>query len=158
LLAPGGYMAHKVDFRDHGLFSSSGQHPLTFFTIPDQIYKLMAHDSGKPNRRLVDYYRRKLAEFGYEFRVYVTHIVGIDAELAIPQEFDPFATNYPETTRTLLKSIRPRLRREFRLKPARELAVAGIFLVARKSPRDRPDRSTSRMVSRGAPPTPLSRR
>lgn len=143
LLAPGGYMVHKVDFRDHGLFSSSGQHPLTFFTIPDQLYKLMAYDSGKPNRRLIDYYRRKLAELGYEFRVYVTHIVGIDTEIAIPQKYDPYGAHCPETTRTLIESIRPRLQREFRLKTVQELAVAGIFLIARKAPRETSDSSIS---------------
>ena len=53
LLAPGGQMLHKIDMSDENMFSSRGMHPLTFLTIPERIYYLMASDSGKPNRKLI---------------------------------------------------------------------------------------------------------
>ena len=46
----------------HGMFSSSGMHPLTFLTIPDSVYRLMTIDSGKPNRKLINYYRQKMID------------------------------------------------------------------------------------------------
>src|SRR5262249_42780094 len=78
LLAPGGRMLHKIDFRDHGIFSDAGHHELTIYALPDAIHRLMANDSGKPNRRLSDYYRRKMAELGYRATLLVTRVVGAD--------------------------------------------------------------------------------
>ena len=37
LLAPGGYILHKIDLSDYGIFSGGGLHPLTFLAIPDVI-------------------------------------------------------------------------------------------------------------------------
>lgn len=34
-LSKNGYLIHKIDFRDHGMFTGGGMHPLTFLTIPD---------------------------------------------------------------------------------------------------------------------------
>src|SRR5215211_1472176 len=55
-LTPGGLMLHKVDLRDHGMFSPRA-HPLTFLTVPESVYRLMTRHSGRPNRHLVDWYR-----------------------------------------------------------------------------------------------------
>ena len=37
LLKPGGRMAHKVDLRDHGLFTDGGQNALEFLTVSDRL-------------------------------------------------------------------------------------------------------------------------
>src|SRR5262249_57236301 len=77
LLAPGGYMLHKIDFSDETMFSSRGMHPLTFLTIPESIYSLMARDSGKPNRRLINEYREQMRKRGYEGRILISAVVGV---------------------------------------------------------------------------------
>src|SRR5829696_9003548 len=76
LLAPGGYMLHKIDLSDENMFSSRGMHPLTFLTIPERIYYLMASDSGKPNRKLIGDYREQMDKRGYETRILVSTVLG----------------------------------------------------------------------------------
>jgi len=57
LLKPGGFMLHEVDFRDHGVFTDFGLHPLTFLTIDKETWYNMASDIGAPNRMTFNYYR-----------------------------------------------------------------------------------------------------
>ncbi len=127
LLRPGGTMLHKVDFRDHGMFTDGGMHPLTFLTVPDRLYRLMSRNSGRPNRCLADYYRGKLDELGYEYRLLATK--PIDGEEIVPHAAD---IEVGPSTRRLVDEIRPRLAPRFRGLSDPDLATAGIFLVARK--------------------------
>ena len=76
LLAPGGYTLHKIDLSDENMFSSRGMHPLTFLTIPERIYYLMASDSGKPNRKLIGDYREQMRKRGYEAKILITTVLG----------------------------------------------------------------------------------
>ena len=48
MIAPGGLITHKVDLRDHGLFTDGGHNPLTFLTIGDRLYRWMGEHSGLP--------------------------------------------------------------------------------------------------------------
>lgn len=61
ILRPGGYMLHKIDLSDYGMFRDVGMHPLTFLTIPQATYRLMATDSGIPNRKRMEYYRKTVS-------------------------------------------------------------------------------------------------
>ncbi len=132
LLKPGGTMMHKVDFRDHNMFSSHGHHPLTFLTIRDAVYKLMSYDSGKPNRRLINYYRHKAAGLAYDSRILKTQVVGIEDEIIPHKEVLTVDVDYTSSTLALLASIRPHLQPEFRDMSDEDLMVAGIFLIMRK--------------------------
>lgn len=132
LLMPGGYMIHKIDFRDHGMFSGHGHHPLTFLTIPERVYRSMILDSGKPNRRLIDYYRQKAKDLGYNTKIFITHLVGIESELLPHKEAVRLSEDYSDSLLSLLKDIRPRLQPQFRDMPDEDIMVSGIFLVMRK--------------------------
>lgn len=132
LLKPGGYMLHKIDFKDHGVFSKHKHHPLTFLTIPGPIYKLMTYDSGKPNRRLINFYRQKLTELGFDSKILITHIVGVENEIVPHKEIASFGIDYSDTTLSLLKKIRPRLQNDFKNMSDEDLMVSGIFLIVRK--------------------------
>ena len=131
LLAPGGYMAHKIDFSDEKMFSSRGMHPLTFLTIPETFYRLMAKDSGKPNRRLIGDYRRLMRELGYEAKLLVTAIAGA-GPLTPHRENIERGVDYGNKTVSLISEIRSRLARPYRTLPEEELAAGGVFLIARK--------------------------
>ncbi len=131
LLVPGGYMIHKIDFREHEMFFGK-HHPLTFLTIPDSIYKLMTYDSGQPNRRLINYYRRKTTELAYDTKIFITAIVGSESEILPHKEIVAFGVDYSDSTISLLNQIRPHLQAEFREILNEDLMVSGIFLVARK--------------------------
>lgn len=130
VVRPGGTMIHKIDFRDHGIFS--GHHPLTFLTIPTTVYKLMAYDSGKPNRSLINYYRRKATALGYDTKILITGIVGVENEVIPHKETVSPDVDYTNETLSLLNSIRLQLQPEFKELSDEELMVSGIFLVMRK--------------------------
>jgi SAM-dependent methyltransferase len=132
LLAPGGAMAHKVDFRDHGMFTDGGMHPLTFLTISDRIYRLMTQHSGRPNRHLVDFYRRMLHEYGYEGSLLVTRLVGPGEEVVPHTETPDLHDERGRRALALVESIRPDLQPRFAELSTPDLAIAGIFLSARK--------------------------
>lgn len=134
LLAPGGYMAHKIDFSDENMFSSRGMHPLTFLTIPESVYRLMAKDSGKPNRRLVNDYAEQMRKRGYDAKLFVSSIVGA-GPLAPHKEKIERGVDYGNKTVSLIEEIRPKLAAPYRNLREEELAAAGIFLVARKPQR-----------------------
>jgi SAM-dependent methyltransferase len=112
LLRPGGYMIHKIDFRDYGLFTDHGYSPFEFLTIREPIYWLMAEATGQPNRRLIGYYRQKMKALGYDARFCAQ--IGYEGDYR------------------MLEQIRPRLRHPFRDMPAEDLLVAGAYLVAQK--------------------------
>lgn len=131
VLAPGGYMLHKIDLSDYGIFSEGGMHPLTFLTIPNSVYRLMASDSGIPNRKLIAYYRDKVKSLGYDAKIFITSIVG-SGPLAQAREDVRFGVDYSESTVALVEEIRSSLAVDFRELPDKELIVDGIFLVARK--------------------------
>ena len=131
LLAPGGYMSHKIDLSDENMFSSRGMHPLTFLTIPERIYYLMASDSGKPNRKLVSDYREQLQKRGYDTRILITTVLGVGPLVPHKEQIEQ-GVDYSEKTLSLIREIRPRLAAPFRDRSDAELAATGIFLVGTK--------------------------
>lgn len=132
LLAPGGRMAHKIDLRDHEMFSAGGKHPMTFLTFPAWLWSRMTRHSGKPNRRLYPYYDRKMREFGYEYTLFVTHVFGRDGDLEPHPPRLRKGVDYDDPHLNLVRGIRSRLAREFRSYADEELLVSGIFLSVRK--------------------------
>ena len=131
LLVPGGLMLHKIDLSDYGIFSEGGMHPLTFLTIPQSIYRLMATDSGIPNRKLIGYYRKKMRELGYDSKFLVTSIVGFGPVMP-HKEFVELDNDYFSLAIPVINGIRSKLCRDYRDLPDDELMVSGVFMVARK--------------------------
>ena len=131
LLAPGGRMLHKVDLRDHGMFTGGGLHPLEFLTVGPATYRRMTFYSGKPNRRLASWYRQKLAALGYDARFLVTHLVGASGDVD-PHVESPADAPGIDEARRLAEEIRPRLLPGYSGLHADDLAVSGIFVIARK--------------------------
>ena len=130
LLRPGGTMAHKIDMRDHGLFSGEGLHPLTFLTVPAPLYRMMVENTGQPNRKLLPYYRLLLARLGLEAEFWITHLIDREAEL----EPHPAVLAGEELAASLamVEEIRPKLRHPYREMAGSDLAVSGAFAVARR--------------------------
>lgn len=131
LLAPGGHMSHKIDLSDENMFSSRGMHPLTFLTIPERIYYLMASDSGKPNRKLISDYREQLQKRGYDTKILITTVLGVGPLVPHKEQIEQ-GVDYSEKTLSLIREIRPRLAAPFRDRSDAELAATGIFLVGTK--------------------------
>ena len=132
LLRPGGVMVHRIDFRDYGMFSAEGMHPLTFLTIPDVVYRWMSTATRKPNRRLREFYRQKLTAWNYDVRILATHVLGTAHDLIPHKETLEPNVDYTDAQVDLVRQIRPRLRPEFRRCSDDELLTTGIVLVGRK--------------------------
>jgi hypothetical protein len=134
LLSKDGLMLHKIDLSDQKMFSNSGLNPLTFLTIPEGVYRRMVIDSGRPNRKMVSYYRQKMTELGYESRILITEVIGRNGlgDLSPHREKIESGAEYVESALKLVTNIRPRLRAEFSTLPDGELIVGGIFLIAKK--------------------------
>ncbi len=132
LLAPGGTMLHKVDFRDHGMFTDAGMDPLTFLTVREPVFRWTGRNSDGLNRRRRDTYRRVLGRLGYEPRILATHVAGVGEELVPHRETLEPGRDVPPESVAAVAEIRPRLAPEFRGLGDEDLLVAGIFFEARK--------------------------
>jgi SAM-dependent methyltransferase len=132
LLRPGGMLVHRIDLRDYGMFTKYGFPALEFLTVPEWAYRWMAEASGQPNRRRVNYYREAVRRLGYECRIYVTHVLGVDGELTPAKAQIEPGRDYSQSSLQAIREIRPRLAARFREVSDRDLLVQGIFLVARK--------------------------
>lgn len=138
LLKPGGLSIHKIDLGDYGVFSGAGMNPLTFLTISEPVYRLMAAGESLINRRTVDYYRGLMRRMGYDAKFYVTDVIGRArrGDLRGLRERPEAGVDYTEETLALVREIRPRLIERYRGLPDEDLLVAGTFMVARKPPQD----------------------
>jgi SAM-dependent methyltransferase len=131
LLAPGGYTLHKIDLRDYEMFHKHGFHRLEFLTIPDSIYRYMAQASGQPNRRLVNYYRDKMAELGYDSTIFIAIVAG-------GQEIPEYRTklvkgvDFTQEALDSYHAMRPRLLARYQSLPDEDLITEAILLCGRK--------------------------
>jgi hypothetical protein len=128
-LRPGGVLVHRIDLRDHGMFS--GHHPLTFLTIGAGLYRAMAAETGRPNRILLPAYRSHVAALGWPVRLGITRLVGVAGEFgALP--WDQLPADARDVALAAVRQIRPQLAAPFRTMADQDLAVAGFALVAEK--------------------------
>jgi hypothetical protein len=135
MLSKGGSMLHKIDLSDQGMFRDNDLHPLTFLTISDRLYRMMASGSGKPNRKLLNYYREQLENRGYDTTILITDLIGRKGmgDLHPHKEGLEIDDEFTQNAFRLLEEIRPRLLPRFRKLSDLELIVSGIFVVARKA-------------------------
>ena len=130
-----GRMVHKVDFRDHGMFTPA-HHPLTFLRFPTPLYREMTRRSGRPNRVLLHRYRDLAEELrrsgSLEVTLLVTSLVG-EGEVA---PHVPFAALPPAALQRAVKKVesqRHRFAREFANVAPEDLAVSGIFWIGTRT-------------------------
>lgn len=134
LLVPGGRMLHKIDLSDQGMFRNHGLNPLTFLTITESVYRLMAKGSGRPNRKLISDYRAILTELGYEGKLLITDVIGRRGmgDLHPHKETLDSKADHVTKAQALVDEIRPRLIPKFSKLSDEELMVSGVFMIARK--------------------------
>jgi SAM-dependent methyltransferase len=130
LLSDKGVIAHKIDLRDHGLFTSAGHHPLTFLEIPDRLYRAMSTHTGMPNRWRASEYADVLDRLGLDVEVLITHAAGIEAEV-VPHAAALSSVRHAQAFE-LVERTRNGLDPRFRTFDDDDLATAGVFVIARK--------------------------
>ena len=83
LLAPGGHMLHKVDFRNHGFYTTL--HPLGFLMVPEPLWSMVSSPDPTLNRRRMASYEQLAEKSGYDYRVGVTHLSSETDEFVPPR-------------------------------------------------------------------------
>lgn len=129
-LNPGGYLLHKVDLRDHGMFSGA-HHELKFLEVPQWLYPWMTSGTGRPNRVLINEYRSMVQTLPLEAKLLVTRLAGV-GDLEPHLEYDAIPEQQRALSIAYVQSVRHRFASCFRDVSDADLSVAGIFLVARK--------------------------
>ena len=128
-LNPGGMLIHRIDLRDHGMFSE--HHPLTHLTINDNTWKLMTNNSGRPNRVLVPDYQRWLTSSDINGKIFISRLVGLNEDL-LPQTWDQIPQDLKDKALTKVEAIKPKLSNRYRRMKDTDLAITGCILVAKK--------------------------
>ncbi len=129
-LNPGGYLLHKVDLRDHGMFSTA-YHELKFLEVPDWIYPWITQGSGRPNRILYHQYADCFKALKLDGQVLVTQLAQVgEIDPHLPYEAIPKALR--DKSLSFVRSVRKKFARSFRDVSDEDLSVAGIFVVGKK--------------------------
>ena len=131
-LRRGGYHMHKVDLRDHEMFTRDGYNPFFFLTIPAFTWGLMTKHCGKPNRKRADYFEKKFKELGYDYDVWITHLMTRTDEIMPHKKQITKVIDYNSEDIKIIDMIRSGLSAEFKQLSDENLLIGGIFIVARK--------------------------
>jgi len=129
-LNPNGMLLHKIDLRDHGMFTPK-YCELTFLKIPRWYYTLMTHGSERPNRALTHRYKKVLERSGLEYKIFVTRLVGVD-EIIPHLPWEEIDKALRDRALAEVKKMRRFFAKEFRDVEDKFLSIAGIFIVAKK--------------------------
>lgn len=129
-LRPEGKLIHKVDLRDHGMYSDHF-HELKFLEAPGWLHSRMTRASGRPNRCLINIYRDTLESCGMKHEFLVTWLAGV-GEIVPHVPYEDIPLTQRNRAMTYVDSIRPNLARSFDDLSDEDISVAGFFLVAQK--------------------------
>ncbi|HQW20856.1 MAG TPA: methyltransferase domain-containing protein [Rhodocyclaceae bacterium] len=130
-LNQGGFLLHKIDLRDHGMFSIA-HHELKFLEVPSRLYAWMTKGSGRPNRVMVHEYRKVFQDLGLEGQLLVTRLAGVgNIDPHLPYQMIP--EHLRAQSIACVRSVRKRFASSFSKVSDEDLSVAGIFFVARKT-------------------------
>ena len=129
-LRPGGLLIHRIDLRDHGMFS--GHHPLTLYTINNIIWRKMTRNSGRPNRFLITDYENWLKQSGIEGELLITRLAGIDSEIK-PSKWQSIPKFQRDKALECVASIRKNLSGRYKHTSDQSLAVSGCLLIGKKN-------------------------
>jgi SAM-dependent methyltransferase len=133
-LNPGGMLLHKVDLRDHEMFSKCF-HELKFLEVPDWLYPLMTRNNGLPNRVLVHEYRLVLQDVLPDHKILVTRLAGVgDIDPHLP--YERISDSLKEKSIDFVRSVRRRFARSMLSVSDEDLSIAGIFVIAHKNTSD----------------------
>ncbi len=129
-LKPGGLLIHKVDLRDHEMFTPYS-HALKFLEVPSWIYQWMVHGTGYPNRVLFHRYRTVLQALNPGCHFYVAGLHGIEHKDYI-YPIDAIPEAMKQQSLSYVNAHRQNLAAEFQSIPSEDLMIASFFLVCEK--------------------------
>lgn len=129
-LKPGGMLIHKVDLRDHGLFSDNF-HEMKFLEVPDYLYHWMTRYSGYPNRFLVNRYRSILSATSLDYQILVTRLAGV-GEIIPHLPYEQIEEPIRKKSLEFIQGIRHRFAHSMTDVSDEDLSITGCFIIAKK--------------------------
>ena len=126
----GGVLLHKVDLRDHGLFSQHF-HELKFLEVSDWLYPLMTCAAGRPNRILLHRYKECLTKLHLDTQFLVTRLAGV-GDINPHHIYSEIPLDLRRQSISYVQSVRHRFATSLHDVSDEDLSVAGVFLIARK--------------------------
>jgi len=133
-LSPNGMMLHKVDLRDHRMFSDNF-HELKFYEVPDWLYRRMTKSAGYPNRVLINQYRTVMQKTGLDYTFFITRLAGI-GQIMPHVPYQDISDSLRADSLHYVKSMRKRFAAPIASISDEELSITGFFLVAKKNNRN----------------------
>ncbi len=131
-LEEGGQLIHKVDLRDHGMFTPYCE-SVKFFEIPDFIYKKMVYGSGYPNRILFHHYQNILQGLPWRsYSLYISGLHGVDDDLSIGYPYDGICASIRKKAESFIEERKQHFCKTLRCISNRDLAVSSFFFVCEK--------------------------
>jgi SAM-dependent methyltransferase len=128
-LNPGGILIHKIDLRDHGMFTPQN-HALKFLEIPNRAYQWMTQGSGYPNRFLFHRYQALLETLDPKVQFYIAGIHGTTFNAIHPKTAIPEALI--TAGRKFVDQHRARFAQEFEQVASVDLMISSFFFVCHK--------------------------
>jgi SAM-dependent methyltransferase len=131
-LKPGGQMIHKVDLRDHGMYSLQ-HHELTFLEVSTFLYPFLVKNSGRPNRILAHHYYHLLEKMKKDnlikdYLVLVTQLVNV-GDIIPHVTLDKIDENKRKQAINFVEKYRQRFANEFKNIESQYLSISGFFLI-----------------------------
>ncbi len=131
-LNPGGMLIHKVDLRDHEMFTPFS-YKLKFLEIPKFLYRLMTYGSGFPNRFLFHRYREVLTKLDPTVKFYVAGLYGIDDNLMEIYEIDKIPITLKNKAIDFVNKYKHKFADEFKNVLSEDLIISSFFFVCQKN-------------------------
>ena len=128
-LKPGGMLLHKVDLRDHRLFSTR-YHELKWLEPAVFLHRRMTRNRGRPNRVLIHRYRAALDALGLDYELLVTSLAGV-GEIVPHVPYSAIDQRRRDAAEAFVRENRRRFSTDLRGVADDDLAVTGFFMVAR---------------------------
>ena len=125
-----GIMIHKIDLRDHGMFSDRW-HELKWLAVPSLLWKWLSRHSGSPNRTLFPEYLQIADKYGLDATFLVTRLAGV-GDIVPHLTWDKIPQDQRKQAISFVRSVRSHFCAQFRGFSDKDLAITGLFMIARK--------------------------
>jgi SAM-dependent methyltransferase len=130
-LAPGGQLVHKVDLRDHGMYSPPAS-SVKFLEINAWLYHQMTTGVGYPNRFLFQEYKACLLALDPETEFYISGLHGVETDLSTGYLNEDLPPDAVSTAARFIEAHRGQFAKPFRGVPTTDLMVSSFFFVSKK--------------------------
>ena len=129
----GGILIHKIDLRDHGMFTPY-QHATKFLEVPKLLYTSMTHGTGYPNRILFHQYKKTLESLNGKHK-YWFYISGLHGTAPLEKEYslEELPIESKKESLSYIKQHKHKYSKEFKCVADEELMVSSFFLVCEKT-------------------------